>query len=157
MTPTSEMDPARGAEAVAGTAESARRLLAEVEKAVVGKHDVLELVLAGMLANGHVLLDDVPGVAKTLMTRSFATAAGLDFSRVQFTPDVLPADITGSAVLDLATNTPVFRRGPIFASSSSRTKSTARRRRLRPRCWRGCRSARSPPTGRPTRCPCHSW
>lgn len=91
------------------------RLLDEVEKAVVGKREVLELVLSGLLADGHVLLDDVPGVAKTLMARSFAAAAGLDFSRVQFTPDVLPADITGTTVLDLATNRPAFRRGPIFA------------------------------------------
>jgi len=81
----------------------------------VGKREVLELVLSGLLADGHVLLDDVPGVAKTLMARSFAAAAGLEFSRVQFTPDVLPADITGTTVLDLATNRPVFRRGPVFA------------------------------------------
>ena len=97
------------------TADAARRILAEVEKAVVGKREVLELVLVGLLADGHVLLDDVPGVAKTLMARSFATAAGLGFSRVQFTPDVLPADITGATVLDLATNEPVWRQGPIFA------------------------------------------
>jgi MoxR-like ATPase len=96
------------------TTEAAQRLLAEVEKAVLGKRDVLELVLAGLLADGHVLLDDVPGVAKTLMARSFATAAGLDFSRLQFTPDVLPADITGTTMLDLSTNQPVFRPGPIF-------------------------------------------
>jgi MoxR-like ATPase len=94
---------------------AARRLLDEVEKAIVGKRDVLELVLAGLLADGHVLLDDVPGVAKTLMARSLAAAAGLDFSRVQFTPDLLPADITGATVLDLATSAPVFRPGPIFA------------------------------------------
>ena len=81
----------------------------------MGKREVLELVLSGLLADGHVLLDDVPGVAKTLMARSFAAAAGLDFSRVQFTPDVLPADITGTTVLDLATNRPDFRRGPVFA------------------------------------------
>jgi MoxR-like ATPase len=103
------------AEHVARAAESAQRILAEVEKAVVGKRAVLELVLAGLLADGHVLLDDVPGVAKTLMARSFAQAAGLDFSRVQFTPDVLPADITGATVLELSTNTPTFRRGPVFA------------------------------------------
>jgi MoxR-like ATPase len=94
---------------------AARRLLDEVEKAIVGKRECLELVLAGLLADGHVLLDDVPGVAKTLMARSFAAAAGLDFSRVQFTPDLLPADITGATVLDLATSAPVFRPGPIFA------------------------------------------
>lgn len=97
------------------TAAAAQRVLREVERAVIGKRDVLELVLAGLLADGHVLLDDVPGVAKTLMARSFATAAGLDFSRLQFTPDMLPADITGATVLDLGTNKPVFRKGPIFA------------------------------------------
>jgi MoxR-like ATPase len=100
---------------VSKAAEAAQQVLGEVEKAVVGKRAVLELVLAGLLADGHVLLDDVPGVAKTLMARSFAAAAGLEFSRLQFTPDLLPADITGATVLDLATNTPVFRRGPIFA------------------------------------------
>jgi MoxR-like ATPase len=89
---------------IARTAEMAARILAEVEKAVVGKREVLELVLAGLLADGHVLLDDVPGVAKTLMARSLATAAGLDFSRVQFTPDMLPADITGATVLELLGN-----------------------------------------------------
>ena len=97
------------------TADTAQRILSEMEKAIVGKREVLELVLTGLLADGHVLLDDVPGVAKTLMARSFATAAGLGFSRLQFTPDVLPADITGATVLDLATNEPVWRQGPIFA------------------------------------------
>ncbi len=95
-------------------AESAQRLLEEVERAIVGKRDVLELVLAGLLADGHVLLDDVPGVAKTLMARAFAAAGGLDFSRLQFTPDMLPADITGATVLDMTNNQPEFRRGPIF-------------------------------------------
>jgi MoxR-like ATPase len=100
---------------VAGTAAAAKRILAEVERAVVGKRRVLELVLAGLLADGHVLLDDLPGVAKTLLARSFATVAGLEFRRLQLTPDVLPADITGTMVLDLATATPVFRPGPVFA------------------------------------------
>jgi MoxR-like ATPase len=100
---------------VAGTAAAAKRILAEVERAVVGKRRVLELVLAGLLADGHVLLDDLPGVAKTLLARSFATVAGLEFRRLQLTPDVLPADITGTMVLDLATTTPVFRPGPVFA------------------------------------------
>lgn len=93
----------------------ADRLLDEIERAVVGKRTQLRLVLAGLLAGGHVLLDDVPGVAKTLAARSLATAAGLDFARVQFTPDVLPSDITGHTALDLRTNDAIFRRGPIFA------------------------------------------
>ncbi|WP_203657568.1 AAA family ATPase [Actinocatenispora rupis] len=100
---------------MAGTAAAAKRILDEVERAVVGKRPVLHLVLAGLLADGHVLLDDLPGVAKTLLARSFAAVAGLEFRRLQLTPDVLPADITGTMVLDLGTNTPVFRPGPVFA------------------------------------------
>jgi MoxR-like ATPase len=87
----------------------------EVERAVVGKREQLELIVAALLAGGHVLLDDVPGVAKTLAARSIATAAGLSFSRIQFTPDVLPSDITGATVIDLSTGQPTFRRGPVFA------------------------------------------
>ncbi len=91
-------------------------ILDEVCRAVIGKREVVRLILAGLLADGHVLLDDVPGVAKTLTARSIAAAAGLGFSRVQFTPDVLPADITGSLVLDLATHLPEFRPGPVFTN-----------------------------------------
>jgi MoxR-like ATPase len=100
---------------VTETAEAAERILAEIEEAVVGKRNVLELVLAGLLADGHVLIDDVPGVAKTMMARGFAAAAGLAFSRLQLTPDILPADITGAMILELDSNRPVFRKGPIFA------------------------------------------
>jgi MoxR-like ATPase len=89
-------------------------ILDEVSRAVVGKREVIRLILAGLIADGHILLDDVPGVAKTLTARSIAAAAGLSFSRVQFTPDVLPADITGSLVLDPATQRPEFRAGPVF-------------------------------------------
>jgi len=103
-------------EEVAAAARSAHAILDEVERAVVGKRREITLVLAGLLADGHVLLDDLPGVAKTLTARSIATAAGLDFARVQFTPDLLPADITGSLVLDLATQRPEFRPGPVFAN-----------------------------------------
>ncbi|MGD8361191.1 MAG: MoxR family ATPase [Gemmatimonadota bacterium] len=94
----------------------AEGILDEVCRAVVGKREEIRLILAGLVADGHVLLDDVPGVAKTLTARSVATAAGLTFSRVQFTPDVLPADITGSLVLDLTTRRPEFRPGPVFTN-----------------------------------------
>jgi MoxR-like ATPase len=97
-------------------AQVAEGIVDEVCRAVVGKREVIRLILAGLIADGHVLLDDVPGVAKTLTARSLATAAGLEFSRVQFTPDVLPADITGSLVLDLATHLPEFRPGPVFTN-----------------------------------------
>jgi MoxR-like ATPase len=92
------------------------RLLDEVERAIVGKRETLELVLLGFLANGNVLLEDVPGLAKTLMARSFAETIGLRFARVQFTPDLMPADITGSSVLDQRSGEFEFRRGPIFSN-----------------------------------------
>ena len=76
----------------------AGRVLDEVERAVVGKRGPLTLVLAGILAGGHVLLEDFPGLGKTLAARSFAQALGLRFTRAQFTPDLLPADLTGSYI-----------------------------------------------------------
>ncbi len=94
----------------------ASALLDEVERAVVGKRDRLELVLAGLLADGHVLLEDVPGLAKTLTARSFATVTGLRFSRVQFTPDLLPSDVTGSSIWNQRDAEFEFRPGPIFAN-----------------------------------------
>ena len=78
------------------------RILDEIERAVVGKRDVLELMLLTLLADGHVLIEDLPGLAKTLMARSIGSTTGLDFSRVQFTPDLMPMDVTGAPVLDRA-------------------------------------------------------
>ena len=98
--------------AVADTAALAAAVIDEVERAVVGKRAVLELVMAALLADGHVLLDDLPGVAKTLTARSLATVLGLSFNRVQFTPDLLPADITGSTLFEGAR--PAFHPGPVF-------------------------------------------
>jgi len=97
-------------------AERASAILDEVERAVVGKRDRLELVLAGLLADGHVLLEDVPGLAKTLAARSFAEATGLRFTRVQFTPDLLPSDVTGSSIWNQRDSTFEFRPGPIFTN-----------------------------------------
>jgi MoxR-like ATPase len=92
------------------------RILAEVEKAVVGKRAALELVLLGLLADGHVLIEDNPGLAKTLIARSFAQTTDLRFARVQFTPDLMPADITGSTVFNQRAGEFEFRAGPIFAN-----------------------------------------
>jgi MoxR-like ATPase len=99
---------------VPGAHEDAQRIISEVEKAIVGKRAVLETVLLGILARGHVLLEDVPGLAKTLMARSFAGVLGITFKRVQFTPDLLPADITGSYLYDQRRSVFEFRPGPIF-------------------------------------------
>jgi len=100
----------------AETGQRAERILGEVERAVVGKREALELVLLGILADGHVLLEDFPGLAKTLLARSFAQAADVEFTRVQFTPDLLPADITGSAIFNQRDNEFEFRPGPIFTN-----------------------------------------
>ena len=97
-------------------AQRAAAVLDEVERAVVGKRDRLELVLAGILADGHVLLEDVPGLAKTLTARSFAEVTGLRFARVQFTPDLLPSDVTGSSIWNQRDAEFAFRAGPIFTN-----------------------------------------
>jgi len=99
-----------------GAAETAESIIEEVRSAVVADRTVLEEALAGMLARGHVLLEDVPGTGKTLTVRSFATALGLDFSRVQFTPDLMPSDITGSYVFEEDTGEFHFTPGPVFAN-----------------------------------------
>jgi len=89
-------------------------ILAEVGRVIVGKREVLRLVLLGILASGHVLLEDLPGLGKTVMARSFAQVLGLQFTRIQFTPDLLPADVTGASVYDQRTGEIVFRPGPVF-------------------------------------------
>ncbi len=99
---------------VAEASALAGRVMDEVARAVVGKRETLMLVLAAILAKGHVLLEDFPGLGKTLAARSFAQALGLDFARAQFTPDLLPADLTGSYIYDQKQGEFVFRPGPLF-------------------------------------------
>ncbi|HEY2373381.1 MAG TPA: MoxR family ATPase [Gaiellaceae bacterium] len=96
--------------------DRASAILDEVERAVVGKRDALELILAAMLCDGHVLLEDYPGLAKTLAARSFAQAMSLRFSRIQFTPDLMPSDVTGSSVFDQRRAEFEFLPGPIFTN-----------------------------------------
>jgi len=99
---------------VADTARLCERILGEVERVIVGKRQAVTTVLLGVLASGHILIEDLPGLGKTLLARTFATVLGLEFTRVQFTPDMLPADLTGAMVLELATGEPAFRPGPVF-------------------------------------------
>jgi MoxR-like ATPase len=96
--------------------ELGRKVIAEVERGVVGKRDLLEMVMAAALAGGHVLFEDFPGLGKTLIARSFATALGLSFKRIQFTPDLLPGDITGGYVFNRTKNTFELRKGPVFTN-----------------------------------------
>jgi MoxR-like ATPase len=96
--------------------ELAAGVLDEIELAVVGKRDPLELVLLGLLGDGHVLLEDYPGLAKTLAARSFAQVLSMDFARIQFTPDLMPADVTGSSIWNQRDGDFEFRQGPIFTN-----------------------------------------
>ncbi len=94
----------------------ADRIINEVSRALVGKHDALRLALVAMAADGHILIEDLPGLGKTLMARSFASALGLDFKRVQFTPDLMPADITGTSIYNQASGGFEFLSGPVFTN-----------------------------------------
>jgi MoxR-like ATPase len=96
--------------------DRAARILDEVERAVVGKRDPLELILLAVLCDGHVLLEDYPGLAKTLAARSFARATSLGFSRIQFTPDLMPSDVTGASIFDQRRAEFEFMPGPIFTN-----------------------------------------
>jgi len=97
-------------------AERVREVVAALGRIVVGKDDVLERILAGVLANGHVLIEDYPGLAKTLIARLLAQALDLGFRRIQFTPDLLPSDITGSFLYDQREGRFEFRAGPVFTN-----------------------------------------
>ncbi|AHL23380.1 AAA family ATPase [Thermococcus nautili] len=96
--------------------EKSNLVLKEVGKAIVGKENVLKMILTTILADGHILLEDLPGLAKTLMAKSFASALGLQFKRVQFTSDLLPSDILGVSVFNQKTLEFEFRKGPIFTN-----------------------------------------
>jgi len=98
------------------TRDLSLRVLDAVEKVIVGKRDVLQLILVGILARGHILLEDFPGLAKTLMASSFAQVIGMDFNRIQFTPDLLPADIIGASIYHQRDGRFEFRPGPVFTN-----------------------------------------
>ena len=100
----------------AATTALCESVLDEIGRVVVGKRRALNLILTTVLARGHILVEDLPGLGKTLIAKSFAAALGLDFTRVQFTPDLLPADLLGSTIYDMHSGRFEFRRGPIFTN-----------------------------------------
>ena len=87
-----------------------------VEQAIIGKREAVEMVLFALLADGHVLIEDLPGLGKTLLARSFAQVCAMDFARIQFTPDLIPSDITGASIYDRSSSSFTFERGPIFTN-----------------------------------------
>jgi MoxR-like ATPase len=120
LTPTAPENAPPAAASLAQNVErlatTTRKLTDEVAKVIVGKRDVLDLVMINILSSGNILFEDFPGLAKTLMANTFARAAGCDFRRIQFTPDVLPGDITGTYVFNQQTSEFNFRPGPIFTN-----------------------------------------
>jgi MoxR-like ATPase len=101
---------------ISNVSSLSRQVIAEVERAVIGKRGLLEMMMSSVLAGGHILLEDFPGLGKTLVARSFANVLGLEFKRIQFTPDLLPGDITGGYIFNRTTNTFELRKGPVFAN-----------------------------------------
>ena len=96
--------------------ESVDKVKEEIAKVIVGQHEMIDQLLVSILANGHVLLEGVPGVAKTITAKLLAKTLDLDFSRIQFTPDLMPSDIIGTSVFDLSKSTFEFKKGPIFSN-----------------------------------------
>jgi MoxR-like ATPase len=119
----------------------------QLSQVIVGQNQVIEELLISLFCRGHCLLEGVPGLAKTLMISTLARTLNLTFSRIQFTPDLMPADITGTEIIEENRSTGArerrFLEGPVFSHIIWPTKSTARRPRRRRRCWRPCRSGRS--------------
>ncbi len=105
-----------GAKAGVAVQELATAVADAVEQAIIGKREAVELVLFALLADGHVLIEDLPGLGKTLLARSFAQVCAMDFARIQFTPDLIPSDITGASIYDRSSGSLTFERGPIFTN-----------------------------------------
>jgi MoxR-like ATPase len=98
------------------TAERAQAIIREIETVIVGKRQSVELVVIGLLCNGHILIEDIPGVGKTMLARALAASLGATYRRIQFTPDLLPADITGTSIFNQKTAEFIFREGPVFTN-----------------------------------------
>ena len=122
--------------------EAGRRIRENVARVMVGKDRVIELMLVALFCEGHILLEDVPGIGKTTLAKALARSLGCSFRRIQFTPDLLPSDITGVSIYNQGEGRFEFRPGPILRRWYWPTRSTAPVRARRVPCWKPCKSAR---------------
>ena len=130
-----------------------RTVLYHVKRVIVGQDALLERMVVALVARGHLLVEGVPGLAKTLAVKTFADALGVEFQRIQFTPDLVPADIVGTRIYNQKRGEFEVSLGPIFANLVLADEINRARPRCRARCSRPCRSVRSRSAGRPTRLP----
>ena len=136
--------------------ESGERVVANVERVIVGKHHEVRLALVALLCRGHLLIEDVPGTGKTVLAKAIARCLGCSFQRIQFTPDLLPSDVTGLSIYNQKTHEFEFRAGPIMAQivlADEINRATPKTQSSLLEAWR---SARSRSTASPTRCPSRS-
>ena len=127
---------------VAQVRELGARIAANMARVVMGKPEAIRLVLAAVLAGGHLLIEDVPGVGKTVLAKALARSIGSSFKRIQFTPDLLPGDVTGLEIYNQQSWAFEYRPAPSWRRSCWPTRSTAPRRRRNPPCWRAWRRGR---------------
>ena len=118
------------------------RINDEIGKVIVGQNGMIERLMIGLLSNGHILLEGVPGLAKTLAIKSLAQSVHVGFSRIQFTPDLLPADVVGTMIYNQAKNEFFVRKGPSFQILFWPMKSTGRQQKYKAPCWKPCRKSR---------------
>ncbi len=128
----------------------AEQIINNVGKVIIGKRNEIRSTVIGLLCDGHILIEDVPGVGKTMLARALSRSIGCTFSRIQFTPDMLPSDVTGVSVYNQKTMEFEFRPARLFPRSCWPTRSTGPRPRLRPRSWKRWKSTRSLSMERPT-------
>ena len=124
----------------------AERIVQHVSKVIIGKRNEILLTVLGLVCKGHLLIEDIPGVGKTMLAKALAQSIGCHFSRIQFTPDMLPSDVTGVSLFNQQTREFEFRSGPIMLRSCWRMKSIAPLRKRRRPCSKSWRSSRSPST-----------
>lgn len=132
-------------------------LVMGMNKVIVGQKHLVDCLLIGLLSDGHILLEGVPGLAKTLAIKTLSQLISADYSRIQFTPDLLPADVVGTQIYSQKDEAFHVKKGPVFANFVWQMRSTVLQPRYRVLCWRRCKNIRLPSVSKHSSCLTHSW